>query len=198
VIRRAAIKNDLGAIIFVVALWGAKGTISSVESGDSTDSKATRAISQSVPGPFFLRYYPDHRLMAWQPQGTLDDLMLDQITEWLVHIEKAFLPFKRFVDFSRLTTVAVRTGHVFNVARRRAEQFRGVEPVRTALFSEDWVAFGIARLYESLMENTLIEARAFRDLAEAAEWLAIPVDVLTLKDEPVPHIGNPKSRTARS
>ena len=108
--------------------------------------------------------------MAWQPQGVLDDLMLDQIAEWLVHIEKAFLPFKRFVDFSQLTTVAVRNRHVFKIARRRAEQFRGVEPVRTALFSEDWVAFGIARLYESLMENTLIEARAFRDLAKAAEW----------------------------
>jgi len=166
-----------------------RGRISSVEPGDSTGSKGSRAISESVPGPFFLRYYFDHRLMAWQPQGTLDDLMLDQIAEWLVHIEKAFLPFKRFVDFSQLTTVAVRTDHVFKVARRRAEQFRGVEPVRTALFSEDWVAFGIARLYESLMENTLIEAHAFRDLAKAAEWLAIPVDVLTLKDEPVPHIG---------
>jgi hypothetical protein len=157
-----------------------------VELGDSTDSKASRAISHSVPGPFFLRYYPDHRLMAWQPQGTLNDLMLDQIAEWLIHIEKAFLPFKRFVDFSQLTTVAVRSRHVFEVARRRAEQFTGVEPVRTALFSEDWVAFGIAHLYELLMENTLIEARAFRDLTEAAEWLGIPVDVLTLKDEPAP------------
>ena len=155
---------------------------------DSTGSNASRAISQSVPGPFSLRYYPDHRLMAWQPQGTLDDLMLDQIAEWLVHIEKAFFPFKRFVDFSQLTTVAVRTGHIFKVARRRAEQFTGVEPVRSALFSEDWVAFGIARLYESLMENTLIEARAFRDLTKAAEWLAIPVEILTLKDEPAPHI----------
>ena len=124
--------------------------------------------------------------MVWQPQGTLNDLMLDQIAEWLIHIEKAFLPFKRFVDFSQLTTVAVRSRHVFEVALRRAEQFTGVEPVRTALFSEGWVAFGIAHLYESLMENTLIEARAFRDLTEAAEWLGIPVDVLTLKDEPAP------------
>jgi hypothetical protein len=157
---------------------------------DSTDSKASRAISKSLPGPRFLRYYPAHRLMAWQPQGTLDDLMLDQIAEWLVHIEKVSLPFKRFVDFSQLTTVAVRTRHVFKVARKRAEQFTGVEPVRTALFCDDWVGFGIARLYESLMENTLIEARAFRDLAKAAEWLAIPVDVLTLKDEPASHIGS--------
>ena len=156
---------------------------------DSTGSKASCAISKSLPGPDFLRYYPAHRLMAWQPHGTLDDLMLDQIAEWLVHIEKVSLPFKRFVDFSQLTAVAVRTRHVFGFARKRAEQFTGVEPVQTALFSDDWVGLGIARLYESLMENTPIEARAFFDLARAAEWLAIPVDVLTLKDRPAPCIG---------
>jgi hypothetical protein len=88
-----------------------------------------------------------------------------------------------------LTTVAVRSRHLFEFARKRAEQFTGVEPVRTALFSDDWVAFGIACFYESLMEDTLIEACAFRDLAGAAEWLAIPVDVLTLMDEPAPHVG---------
>ena len=155
---------------------------------DSTSSKASRAISKSLPGKDFLRYYPAHRLMAWQPQGTLDDLMLDQIAEWLVDIEQKYLPFKRFVDFSQLTAVAVRTRHVFEFARNRAEQFTGVEAVRTALFSDDWVSLAIARLYESLMEDTRIEARAFFDLAKAAEWLAIPVAVLRLKDKPAPQI----------
>jgi hypothetical protein len=56
--------------------------------------------------------------------------------------------------------------------------------VRTALFSEEWVSFGIALLYESLMENTPIKARAFRDRAKAAVWLGVPVNVLTLKDKP--------------
>jgi len=156
---------------------------------DSTGSKASLAISTSLPGPDFLRYYPAYRLIAWQPQGTLDDLMLDQIADWLVDIEKVFPPFKRFIDFSQLTYVAVRTSHVFKVARRRAQQFAGVWPVRTALFSDEWVAFGIASTYESLMKDTLIEARAFRYLATAADWLAVPVDVLTLKDKPAPHIG---------
>src|SRR6478672_3020984 len=64
---------------------------------DSTGSKASLAISTSLPGPDFLRYYPAHRLIAWQPQGTLDDLMLDQIADWLVDTEKVFPPFKRFV-----------------------------------------------------------------------------------------------------
>ena len=100
--------------------------------------------------------------MAWQPQGTLDDLMLNQIADWLVDVEKVFPPFKRFIDFSQLTTVAVRPGHVFKVARRRAQQFTGVEPVRTALFSDDLVTLAIARLYESLMGGNADRGAGFR------------------------------------
>src|SRR4029077_13189192 len=105
-------------------------------------------------------------------------------------IKKVSLPFKRFVDFSQLTTIAIRTRHVFEFARERAEQFAGTVAVRTALYCDDWVGFGIARLYESLMENTHIEARAFQDLNRAAEWLGIPADLLTLEDEPVPLTGS--------
>ena len=65
--------------------------------------------------------------------------------------------------------------------------------MRTALFADDWVAFGHRpSMYESLMEDTLIEARAFHDRATAADWLAVPVDVLTLKDEPAPHYSAPR------
>jgi hypothetical protein len=156
---------------------------------DSANPKASGAISKNLPGPPFLRHYPAYELVAWQPQGTLDDLMLDEIAEWLLVIEKVARPFKRFVDFSRLTTVAVRTRHVFKFARKRREQFAGVAPVRTALFSDDWVSFGIACIYESLMEDTPIEARAFRERRWAADWLSVPVDILTLKDEPAPHVG---------
>jgi hypothetical protein len=124
--------------------------------------------------------------VAWQPQGVLDDDLLDEIGEWLCATEEASAPFKRFVDFSRLTRVAVRTKHAFNFARKRAEQFAGVTPVKSALFSEDWVRFGIALLYESLMKETSIDARAFRDRASAAVWLGVPAEVLKLEDRPGP------------
>jgi len=39
------------------------------------------------------------------------------------------------------------------------------------------------------MENTAIEARAFRELSKAAEWLDVPADILTLKDEPAAQAG---------
>jgi hypothetical protein len=149
------------------------------------DSKPLPA-SRIIPGPADVRHYPAHNLVTWQPQGVLDDRLLDEIGEWLCHIEKASAPFKRFVDFSRLTTVAVRTHHVFEFARKREEQFAGVMPVKSALFSDDWVGFGIARLYESLMKETPIDARAFRDRAAAAIWLGVPEKVLELEDKPAP------------
>jgi hypothetical protein len=154
--------------------------------GKSTDDSEPLPASRIIPGPAPLRQYPAHNLVAWQPQGVLDDQLLDEIGEWLCHIEKALAPFNRFVDFSRLTSVAVRTNHVFKFARKRAEQFAGVTPVKSALFSEDWVGFGVARLYESLMEETPIDAQAFRDRAKAAVWLGVPAEILKLEDKPAP------------
>ena len=108
--------------------------------------------------------------------------MLDEIGEWLCTIEKASAPEKRFVDFSRLTEVAVRTRHLFEFARKRTEQFAGVTAVKSALFSDDWVGFGIARMYESLMKGTPIDARAFRDRAKAAVFLGVPAEIIKFDD----------------
>ena len=151
-----------------------------------SDNSKPLPASRMMPGPAHLRHYPAHNLVAWQPQGILDDRLLDEIGEWVCHIERVLAPFNRFVDLSRLTKVAVRTNHVFAFARKRAEQFAGITPVKSALFSEDWVGFGIARLYESLMNETPIDARAFRDRATAAVWLDVPAEILKLEDKPAP------------
>ena len=147
-----------------------------------SDNSEPLPASRIIPGPAHLGEYPAHNLVAWQPQGVLDDQLLDEIGEWLCHIEQASAPSKRFVDFSRLTSVAVRTKHVFHFARKRAEQVAGGTPVKSALFSEDWVGFGIALLYESLMKETPIDARAFRDRATAAIWLDVPAKILKLEE----------------
>jgi hypothetical protein len=147
-----------------------------------SDNSKPLPASRTIPGPAHLRQYPAHNLVAWQPQGVLDDHLLDEIGEWLCAIEKASAPFKRFVDFSRLTSVAVRTKHVFNFARKRAEQVASGTPVKSALFSDDWVGFGIALLYESLMKETSLDARAFRDRATAAIWLDVPAEILKLEE----------------
>jgi len=147
------------------------------------DSGST-STSRILPGPAELRYYPAHNLVAWQPLGILDDRLLDEIGDWLCSAEKELPSFKRFIDLTRLTEVAVRTGHVFAFVQKRTEQFAGKRPVKSALFSEDWIGFGIACMYEGLMQGTLIDARAFRDRAAAARWLGAPLEILKLEDKP--------------
>ena len=141
-----------------------------------------------MPGPPHLRFYAAHRFVAWQPFGVLDDRLLDDIVDWILVIEKTSTPFNRFIDLSQLTTINVRIAHVFKIAEKRTEEFSGVVPVRTAIYCKELLGFGIAKLYESLMEGTLIKVRAFRDLPSAAEWLAVPSSVLTLEDEPTSHV----------
>ena len=158
----------------------------SVVPNNPTDDSEALPASTSMRWPARVQQYPSHDLIVWQPQGVLDDRLLDEIGEWLSAIEETSVPLKRFVDLSRLTMVAVRTSHVFEFARKRSEQFAGVTPVKSALYSEDWVGFGISLLYESLMKETLIVARAFRDRATAAAWLGVPAEVLKLEDRPTP------------
>jgi len=137
-----------------------------------------------IPGPAQLRHYPALDLMAWQPQGVLDDVLLEQIGEWICTIDQTSAPVKRFVDLSRLASIAVRTNHVFEFARKRIDQFAGNTPVKSAVFCEDWIGFGIAMLYENLMAGTPIEVRAFQDHAKAAVWLEVPLKILKLEDIP--------------
>ena len=150
------------------------------------DNSKPLQASRIMPGPADLRHYPAHNLVAWQPQGVLDDQLLDEIGEWACHIEKVLAPFNRFLDFSRLTSVAIRTKHVFAFARKRADQYAGVTQVKSALFSDDWVGFAIAQLYQNLMKETPINAQAFDDRAKAAAWLDVPAEILKLEDKPGP------------
>jgi hypothetical protein len=122
------------------------------------------------------RYYPEWRLLTWHPRGLFDDALADKIVAVIAsssHIEQ--VPFDRYTDFSGLTHIRLKIGHVFDVTKQR----RAVsEPVKSAFFSDTTVGLGIARMYESLMEGATIQVRAFRERAAAADWLGVPVEIL--------------------
>jgi hypothetical protein len=55
-----------------------------------------------------------------------------------------------------------------------ANAFRGSAPIeKTAFVTSQDVAFGIARMYELLADESPVEIRVFREQAEAKTWLGI-------------------------
>ena len=122
------------------------------------------------------RFHQGFRLFTWHPRGELDDELADEITG-VVESEELYqqLPFHRYADFSQLSSIRLKIGHVFQIAAHRREVDQSV---KSAFFATTVVGLGIARMYESLMEGAGIQVRVFREREAAAEWLGVPVEIL--------------------
>ena len=122
------------------------------------------------------RYHPEWRLLTWHPRGLFDDALADKIIGVIGAEERVEeVPFHRYADFSGLTHIRLKVGHVFQIAKNRRS---ASEPMKSAFFSDTTVGLGMARMYEALMEEATIQVRAFRERSAAAEWLGVPLEIL--------------------
>jgi hypothetical protein len=121
-------------------------------------------------------YHPKWKLLTWYPRGVLNEAFADQLIAFIEMEERLQeTPFDRYVDLSGLTDIRLGIDHVILTARRR----RIVkQPVKTGLFANNPISFGIAHSYELLMHEAMIEVRAFRERTAAATWLEVPIRTL--------------------
>ncbi len=136
-----------------------------------------------MPGTCF---HADHRLVTWHPHGVLDDVLADRIVEFLETDEEILgNTFNRFTDLSGLDRVSISLEHVFTIAKRRKEGYRGPQ-VRSAFYAVRLISLTIGRMYQELMAESLIEVGVFPYRTAAAEWLSVPEEVLFPPAEPKP------------
>src|SRR4029077_18117320 len=114
------------------------------------------AIRKAFPRTW---YYPRWKLLGWYPLGVLNEAFADQVFAF-IEMEESIqdAPFDRYADLSGLTSIRASLDHVFQSARRRRQV---KQPVRTAIFADEPSSFGIAQMYEHLMDGGMIEVRAF-------------------------------------
>jgi hypothetical protein len=131
-------------------------------------------IRKGFPGTW---YHPEFKLLGWFPRGVLNEAFVDQVVEFIGMEERIQdAPFDRYVDFSGLSQIRLGMEHMIQVALRR---YPVKQPVKTAIFSDQPISFGIALMYERLMEGSIIEVRAFDKRRSVAEWLEVPMKVLS-------------------
>ena len=66
---------------------GARSEIA-VMPNSSTDNLKRLLAPRIIPGPADLRHYPAHNLVAWQPQGVLDDQLVDENGEGVSYCKR--------------------------------------------------------------------------------------------------------------
>jgi len=138
-------------------------------------STESPAILHAFP---FTRFYPDLHLVTWHPKGILDEQLADSVLDFLEHEESRGVPaFDRFTDFNSFSEIRLKIGHAFKSIERRRTGYHGL-PVKSAFLCSKLAGYGMAKMYETLMDGGPIHVRAFRTYEEAAEWLAVPAEIL--------------------
>lgn len=130
-------------------------------------------------------FFKADNLLIWRPGGVLNN---DKIIRYIAFLEAAEAgrqsPFDRFNDLSRTTGVSISYNEVSEYAVRRrsyASSFLD-RPVKAAFHALNPVSYGMARMYQNLLDCAKMEVRVYQSLDEAAAWLG--VDIALLADDP--------------
>jgi hypothetical protein len=142
---------------------------------DAMSEEPIEFILKDFPGT---RYYPKFHLTTWHPMTILDEGLAEKViefVEWEEYIQDA--PFDRYIDFSGCTQIRIKPSHIIDIARRR----RIVrQPIKSAFFADNPIGLAIGQVYERLMGGaTMMTVRAFNNPDFAAEWLDVPVQILS-------------------
>ena len=125
----------------------------------------------------YAQFHPEAHLLTWFPTGVLDNERADRVIEFLEVQESEGEPFHRYTDLSGYTRIQIELDHVVRLARRRRRGYQGI-PIKSAFFAVRLISVSIAKMYEELMQESLIEVRTFREREAAAEWLGVPGKLL--------------------
>jgi hypothetical protein len=125
------------------------------------------------------RFNPDLKLETWFPEGVLDDSIMAFMMSFVGFDERVIdRPFNRFVDMSKLTAIDLDFMKMADLAAKRCEAYKDQPPVKTALLTVSAPAYATGRMFAALMESSPIDVQVFREIADAAKWLGVPVEAL--------------------
>jgi hypothetical protein len=127
-----------------------------------------------------IEFHEDIRLLIYRPHGVIDEASVKKVVSVLEDLEaKLQKPFNRFSDTLEADEIELNFKYVIQVSLCRRLSYAGHPPVKSAILATDATMIHYARLHALLTQGSPINVRVFRDRAEAAEWLGVPVERLT-------------------
>jgi len=132
-----------------------------------------------IATPPEVTFHTAQRLFTWHPYGVLDSDVTSKIISFLEFEEEEMEePFNRFTDLTHLMAIELDIEYVVRASMHRRRVYAGREPVKSAFLATTPEAIRIAKVHEILTEQSPLHVLVFTNLAEAAEWLGVPLDLL--------------------
>jgi hypothetical protein len=133
----------------------------------------------SRAGTFDVYRIPADALLVGRLKGVLEGKTVQKIIEFVESIEIVEESgFNRFCDLTLLEGIELSSDDILQAAARRSAFNPNCIPVKSAFLATDPLAFGIARMYEQMLNSPRIEVRVWSDMHAAADWLGVNMDRL--------------------
>ena len=133
--------------------------------------------------PTHVLFRKDLSLIMWKPHGVLDEAIVNEIVVFIGTAEaRSSKPFNRFADMSALDAVDLNFKFVFDVALHRRLAYAGNPAIKSAFYVTSPTTIHYSKLHKLLTDHSPLNVRLFTELAEAAKWLGVPVETLTVQD----------------
>ena len=127
-----------------------------------------------------VQFHENIRLLVWKPHGVLNETALEQIREIIGDLEATSdEPFNRFTDSQALDAIDLNFRYVFDFSLFRRLASAGRPLVKSAILVSSLALAHYSKLHEILTRHSSIEVRIFEDCEVAANWLGVPVELLT-------------------
>jgi len=124
------------------------------------------------------------KLLIWQPKGILDYPKIIEFVEYIEDVEvKKKKSFKRFIDLSYTEELAVQYEEISQVARQRRQDIAKLPKTRIkiAFLVNHAAKYGMARMYESLIETERYDVQIFQSVDSVAKWLNVDSKLIDRK-----------------
>jgi hypothetical protein len=150
-------------------------------SPEKRNSRQNREIPGSTAAmklPADVQFDEKVRLFIWRPQGLINESTVNKIITTLGEMEARFFePFNRFSDTSAAEAADLNFKYIFHISLFRRLSYRG-PPIKSAILATTETHLHYSKLHAILTQGSPIKVRIFQELAAAATWLAVPVDLL--------------------
>ena len=127
-----------------------------------------------------VEFHQDIHLLIYRPLGTLNEAAVNKITQVLADLEAASPePFDRFTDTLEADEIDLNFRLIIHVSLYRRLAYADRPQVKSAILATDSTMIHFARLHAVLTQGSPINVRIFQDRKNAADWLGVPIEVLT-------------------
>ena len=130
--------------------------------------------------PRDVEFHENIRLLIYRPRGLIDEAAINKVISVIEDLEASTQePFNRFSDTTEAHEIELNFKYVIQVSLHRRLFHKGRAPVKSAILATDLNLVHYARLLALLTQGSSIKVQVFQDRNEAAQWLGVPVELLT-------------------